>query len=62
MDLQTAGISNVRHLKVAQVLAFLCFALAGLLLVASLQAPRNSKSGVAAHSAATSTYFTTRTL
>ncbi len=38
MDLQTAKFSNIRLQKVARVAALVCFALAGLLLVFSLQA------------------------
>ncbi len=38
MDLQTATVSNSRLLKAARVAAFICFAVAGVLLVASLKA------------------------
>jgi len=62
MDLQTANTSDIRLLNVTRVMAFFCFALAGLLLVASLQASQTSKSGVSTKSVAASPHLTPRTL
>lgn len=47
MDLQFAKLSNIRLRKAARVMALMCFALAGLLLAASLPASNLAKAGPA---------------
>lgn len=42
MDLQTATQSNKRLLRAARVAAFVCFAVAGVMLIASLKAPHSN--------------------
>jgi len=48
MDLQLATTSNIRLWNAARGMALACFALASLLLVASLQASSHSLAGASA--------------
>lgn len=50
MELQFAEIANVRLWKTARIMALACFALTGLLLIASLQVAHPSKAGTLAKS------------
>lgn len=47
MDLQIAKVANIRLWKAARIMALMCFAVAGLLLAASLPASKLAKAGVA---------------
>ncbi|KUO63592.1 MAG: hypothetical protein APF80_13515 [Alphaproteobacteria bacterium BRH_c36] len=62
MDLEIAKTSDILLLNVTRVMAFFCFALAGLLLVASLQVSQSTKAGVSTKSVAASPFLTPRTL
>lgn len=62
MDLQIAKVANIRLLRAARAMAFLSFAVAALLLVVSLQAPHDPKSGTSAKGVDATQFLASRTL